>query len=282
MSILREQMQMNMELKGFSLKTQTAYLRSVKQYAQYYGKSSELLGPAEIKKYLHYMINDQQVSRSYINIIYSALKFLYVNTLHQTWDMQEIPRSKKPKRLPIILAPSELTRLFNTVSNPKHKALLMTMYGAGLRASEVVNLQISDIDSQMMQIRVRQAKGKKDRYTLLSTENLKILRMYWLLCKPKYWLFPGGSPNKPMNSRSIQNIMARAKADAKITKKISTHTLRHCFATHLLEAGANLYYIQHLLGHSSPRSTNVYLHLTRKHLSNIESPLDRLAGMNHG
>jgi integrase/recombinase XerD len=282
MPTLREQMQMNMELKGFSPKTQDMYIRSVQQYAQYYGKTPELLGTDEIKQYLHHMINNQHVSRSYVNIIYSALKFLYVNTLQRTWDMQEIPRSKKPKKLPVILAPSELTQLFNAISNPKHKALLMTMYGAGLRASEVVNLRVADIDSQMMQIRVRQAKGKKDRYTLLSTENLKILRLYWLLCRPKSWLFPGFSPDKPMHPRSIQSILTKAKIDAKITKKVTSHTLRHCFATHLLESGANLYYIQHLLGHSSSRSTNVYLHLTRKHLSQIQSPLDRLAGMNHG
>lgn len=282
MPSLREQMQMNMELKGFSPKTQEAYIRSVKQYALYFGRSPALLGTKEIKKYLHFMIKDQHVSSSYINVIYSALKFLYVNTLHQPWDLHEIPRSKKPKKLPVILAPSELAQLFNVISNPKHKALLMTMYGAGLRASEVVNLRISDIDSQMMQIRVRQAKGKKDRYTLLSKENLKILRLYWLLCKPKNWLFPSTSPDQPMNPRSVQGILDKAKADAKITKKITTHTFRHCFATHLLESGANLYYIQHLLGHSSPRSTNVYLHLTRKHLSQIQSPLDRLAGINHG
>lgn len=282
MPTLREQMQMNMELKGLSPKTQSAYIRSVQQYAHFFGRSPALLGTNDIKKYLHHMINNQHASSSYINVIYSALKFLYVNTLHQQWDLQEIPRSKKPKKLPVILAPSELARLFNAISNPKHIAILMTMYGAGLRASEVVNLRVSDIDSQMMQIRVRQAKGKKDRYTLLSNENLRILRLYWHLCKPKDWLFPGASPDQPMSPRLVQGILEKAKTEAKITKKVTTHTLRHCFATHLLESGANLYYIQHLLGHSSPRSTNVYLHLTRKHLSQIQSPLDRLVGVNHG
>jgi integrase/recombinase XerD len=282
MPTLREQMQINMELKGFSPKTQSAYIRCVQQYAQFYGKSPALLGANEIKQYLHFMIKNQHVSSSYINVIYSAIKFLYVNTLHQPWDLLEIPRSKKPKRLPVILAPTELAQLFNVISNPKHRALLMTMYGAGLRASEVVNLRVSDIDSEMMQIRVRQAKGKKDRYSLLSHENLRILRLYWHLCKPRDWLFPGASTDQPMSPRSVQGILEKAKADAKITKKVTTHTLRHCFATHLLESGANLYYIQHLLGHSSPRSTNVYLHLTRKHLSQIQSPLDRLAGIHHG
>ena len=282
MPTLREQMKMNMELKGFSPKTQSAYIRSVQQYAQFYGKSPMLLGSNEIREYLHFMIKNRNVSRSYINVIYSALKFLYVDTLHQPWDLQAIPRSKKAKKLPIILAPSELTQLFNVISNPKHKAIFMTMYGAGLRASEVVHLQISDIDSQMMQIRVRQAKGKKDRYTLLSNENLRILRLYWQVCKPQKWLFPGATPDQPMSSRSLHGILEKAKAKARITKPVTTHTFRHCFATHLLESGANLYYIQHLLGHSSPKSTNVYLHLTRKHLSQIQSPLDRLAGMNHG
>lgn len=283
MSTLRELMQMKMELKGYSPNTQKTYIRSVLQYAKHFGKSPELLGTNEVKAYLHHLVSVQHASSSYVNIIYSALKFLYVNTLHQMWDIQDIPRSKKPKRLPIILAPSELTKLFNAVTNPKHKALLMTMYGAGLRASEVVNLRTRDIDSQTMQIRVQQAKGKKDRYTLLSTENLKILRGYWLLCRPKEWLFPGRwSQDQPMHPRSVQSILTNAKEEAKINKRVTTHTLRHCFATHLLEAGANLYYIQHLLGHSSSRSTQVYLHLTRKHLSQIQSPLDRLAGMDHG
>jgi integrase/recombinase XerD len=277
MSALEEKYKMNLELKGYSILTQEAYIRSIKKYREWYRKSPELLGTNEIREYLHRLVMESHGST--VDVVYSALKFLYVNTLGRNWDPILIPRTKKGKTLPVLLSRSELRDMFQMERNLKHKALLFTLYGAGLRSSEASNLQISDIDSQNMQIRVRQAKGKKDRYTLLSEQNLKILRMYWLLCKPRVWLFPGATPNQPITRRTIHRIFQRAKQKANIHKKVTPHTLRHCFATHLLEAGTSLYHIQQLLGHSNPKTTGIYLHLTRKDLLNVASPLDTMEGL---
>ena len=157
----------------------------------------------------------------------------------------------------------------------------MTIYGAGLRASEAAHLRIEDIDSANMQIHVRQAKGKKDRYTLLSKQNLYALRMYWRFCRPREWLFPGMNPDQPMDAKTVSSIFQKAKNKAQIQKKVTTHTLRHCFATHLLEAGTSLFHIQQLLGHSSPRTTGIYIHLTRKNILKVKSPLDTLGDFDH-
>jgi integrase/recombinase XerD len=206
---------------------------------------------------------------------------LYVTTLDQKWDVKKIPRAFGTRKLPVLLAPSEIKDLLNAITNPKHKALLMTLYGAGLRASEAATLKVADIDSNNMQILVRQAKGRKDRYTLLSEENLKILRTYWLHCKPTGWLFPGDSPDLPLTGRTVYRIFRQAKNKANITKRVSPHTLRHCFATHLLEAGTSIYHIQQLLGHVHPKTTSKYIHLTRKDLLQVRSPLDALVGLSH-
>lgn len=271
-----QKMKIDLELKGFSPSTQKIYLRSIERYAEYYGKSVEFLGMDEIRAYLHHHITESKVSGSMVEIIYSALKFLYETTLEQPWNIKKLPRSKHAKKLPVLLSPSEIKDLFRAARNPKHKALLMTLYGAGLRASEAAHLLVTDIDSKNMQIRVRQAKGKKDRYTLLSEENLKMLRSYWMQCKPSVLLFPGASPDIPLTSSSIYRMFLQAKRKANIQKRVSPHTLRHCFATHLLEAGTGIYHIQNLLGHSSPRTTSIYIHLTRKDVLQVKSPLDLL------
>lgn len=276
MSTLREQMKFNLELKGYSPATQTAYLRCIREFARHYGKSPNLLGTTEIKDYLHLLLSTHTRSHSSINTMYSALKFFYETTLRRTWDVKAIPRAKNPKQLPAVLSAVEVKGIFDALTNIKHKAILMTIYAAGLRVSEAANLKIVDIDSKNMQIRIQQAKGKKDRYTLLSIENLHILREYWKRCRPTEWLFSGYNQNKPITARSIQKVFERAKQIAEIHKQVSVHTLRHCFATHLLEAGTSIYHIQNLLGHTSPKTTNIYLHLTRKDLLNVQSPLDRL------
>lgn len=278
MTKLREQMKRSMELKGYSPRTQAAYLRSVEKYAQHYGKSPALLFTEDIKTYLHWIVTTQQPGSSHVNVVYSALKFLYETLLDRTWDFKKIPRTKAFKKLPVLLSPSELKELFAAATNLKHKAMLVTLYAAGLRVSEVANLKVSDIDSKNMSIRVQQAKGNKDRYTLLSEENLRLLRDYWRLCRPKVWLFPGQHPDKPICTRSVQRAFEKAKQEANIQKDVSVHTLRHCFATHLLESGTSIYHIQQLLGHSSPKTTGIYLHLTRKDVLNIKSPFDLMDG----
>jgi integrase/recombinase XerD len=281
MSSLRKKMKNELELKGYSVNTQTAYIRCVSQFAQYFGKSPAYLGVPEIKEYLHHLIVKEKKSTSYINITYSALRFLYERILKQEWDLKEIPRTKQPKKLPVVLSISEVQELFRAIYNLKHKTILMTIYAAGLRVSEAAHLRVSDIDSKNMQIRIREAKGLKDRYTLLSLENLHILRMYWKQYKPKDWLFPGRNLDQPITTRSIQKMFEKAQHKAGIKKEASVHTLRHCFATHLLEAGTGVYHIQHLLGHTNPKTTNVYLHLTRKDILSIKSPLDLMEGMLH-
>lgn len=281
MSILRENMIRDMQLKGYSPNTQSAYVNHIKKYVEYFNKSPDRLGIEEIKQYLHYLIIIKKVSKSYVNSAYSALRFLYETTLKREWNIKEIPRVKKSKKLPVILSVSEVEQIFTETNNLKHKAILMTIYAAGLRVSEVANLRISDIDSKNMQIRIRQGKGEKDRYTILSYENLKILRDYWKYYQTKEWLFPGNPPDRPISTRSIQKIFKNAKDKAGIKKDATVHTLRHCFATHLLESGVDIYHIQHLLGHTNPKTTSIYIHLTRKDVLNIKSPLDLMVGANN-
>lgn len=275
MTKLREKMKMELELKGYSDKTQSAYINHVKNYASFFGKSPDKLSTDEIKKYLHYLISEKKVSKSYVNSVYSALKFFYETTLKRQWDMREIPRVKKPKKLPVILSKDEVKSIFSATNNVKYKTIFMTIYSAGLRVSEAANLKVEDIDSKNMQIRVRQGKGNKDRYTILSKKNLNALRLYY-----KYngindeWLFPGYPKSKPISTRSIQKVFKKTINKAGIKKKATVHTLRHCFATHLLEQGTGIYQIQRLLGHTNAKTTSVYIHLTRHDVLNIKSPLD--------
>ena len=178
------------------------------------------------------------------------------------------------KRLPEVLATSEIKALLQATTNLKHRTILMTIYAAGLRVSEAATLRINDIDSKRMLIRVRQGKGNKDRYTLLSEVNLSLLRTYWKEYRPKTWLFPGVTPNKPITTRTIQKVFQMGKEKAKISKDVSVHSLRHSFATHLLESGTDIYYIQRLMGHSSTKTTSLYIHLKQEDLLKIKSPID--------
>src|SRR6056297_773884 len=276
MSKLLQTMKVDLELKGYSPKTVEAYLRYSKQFLNYYQKPIEQLHTDEIRNYLHYLIVIKKCSHSYVNVNYSALKFLYRNTLNQQWNIDKIPRMKKEKKLPVILSKTEVRNIFKVAKNLKHKAILTTVYSAGLRISEVRNLTITDIDSKNMQIRVQQAKGKKDRYTLLSQNNLSLLRDYWKEYRPDYWLFPGVPPTKAISARTIQGFFKNYLNKTKITKKATVHTLRHCFATHLLEAGVDIFHMQKLLGHASPKTTARYIHLTHKDIIDVKSPFDMI------
>jgi len=269
-------MEKMLELKGYSPNTITAYVRYAEKLYLHYQKSFEQITTEEIQNYLHYLTVDKKYSYSYININYNALKFLYKNILSKTWDVNKLPRLKKDKKLPVILSKSEVKNLFSVISNLKHKAILMTIYSAGLRISEAINLKIKDIDSNNMQIRIRQAKGKKDRYTLLSQANLIVLREYWKNYKPDNWLFPGVPTIKPISARTIQRVLKDNALKAGIKKNATVHTLRHCFATHLLEADVNIFHIQKLMGHASLKTTAIYFHLTRKDILNVKSPLDTM------
>lgn len=273
---LKEEMIMNLDLKGFSPATKKTYLQHMKNYTRYFKKSPEMMGETEIKEYLHYLISERKVGNSYVSSAYSAIKFFYVNTLHREWDINKIPRVKKSRTLPRVLSKDEVKKIFEVTTNLKHRAILMTTYSAGLRVSETANLKITDIDSQRMQLHIEQGKGEKDRYSLLSDYNLKILREYWNIYHPNTWLFPGAQPLEPISVRSIQHVFEIAKKRAGIQKPVSVHTLRHSFATHLLEAGVDVYYIQRLMGHVSVKTTSVYIHICNHDALQISSPLDSL------
>ena len=281
MNDLLNKMKMNLELSGFSSKTKDDYLRHLVCFQKHFDKCLEHMGYDEVREFLHHAITIRKLSCSYVNQAYSAIRFFYETILGWNWNMKLVPRIKRQKTLPAILAVDEVKAIFNVTTNLKHKAILMTTYAAGLRVGEVANLRVFDIDSKNMQILIKQGKGKKDRYSLLSPANLSILRQYWKQYQPTYWLFPGKPSNKPISIRTVQQVFYDAKVLAGIQKDVSIHTLRHCFATHLLEAGTDILHIQQLLGHTDLRTTCIYLHLRRLDLLNVKSPLDLLDGGCH-
>jgi site-specific recombinase XerD len=234
------------------------------------------LGDPEIREYLHYLIKERNVSQGAVTQAYGALKFFYETTLKRDWEGFRIPKGKMGKRLPVVLSQQEVEALFGAIKNLKHRAILMTIYSAGLRVSEALHLKLTDIDSQRMMIRVEHGKGNKDRYTLLGKRNLDILREYWKKYRPQDWLFCNPSRKGPLSTNAVREVLKKALRQAGIKKPALVHTLRHSFATHLLEAGTDLYHIQHLLGHTNPKTTAVYLHLSRKELTKVTSPLDLL------
>ena len=273
---LRQKMIDEMTIRGFSVKTQEAYISAVAGLAGYYKESPEKITKKMIKEYLVYLIRDRELAWNSCNVVVSGLKFFYTHTIGRASESLKIPARKKIRRLPEILSKEELERLFVALSNQKHRALLMATYAAGLRVSEVVGLKVTDIDSKRMMIRVQQGKGRKDRYTILSERLLKELRIYWKMYHPTVWLFSGQDKRRPLTTRSALAIYNSAREKAGITKGNGIHTLRHCFASHLLEYGVNIRTIQMLMGHTSIHTTMIYLQVTRKQLSETQSPLDKL------
>jgi len=274
MATLREQMERDLQLRGLSAKTQRAYLDKARDFARHFKKSPDQLEEEHIREYLHYLLEEKKVSDSTYRQTYGSLKFLYQTTMKQSVVFDKIPRLKKKKRLPVILDRTEIDALFSVTKNLKHKAILMITYSSGLRLAETSHLKVTDIDSSRMMVRVRQGKGGNDRYSILSTVTLEILRQYWREFRPSDWLFAGQHPGSPLAERTLEKIFEIAKERAGITKPATMHTLRHSFATHLLEAGTDLHHIQLLLGHKSPKTTTVYLHVSNRALSRITSPLD--------
>jgi site-specific recombinase XerD len=276
MKPLRLKMIHQMQLERLAPRTQEAYVTAVADLAKFYWCSPEQLSPEQIRTYLHYLLVDRQRAWSSCNQVACGLKFFYTKTLGWEPLQLNLPPRTRPSQLPHVLSPEELQRLFTSAKNPKHRALLMTTYAAGLRVSEVVHLQVTDIESERGLIRVNQGKGRKDRYTLLSTRLLAELRAYWKLGRCKPWLFPGQDRDTPMPIASAQRIYYHAKRAAKLQHGKGIHTLRHSFATHLLEAGVDPRTIQLLLGHRSFETTTRYLRVARTHLANIQSPFDLL------
>ena len=275
MTPLRQRMIEDLRMRNFSPTTQRAYVYAVAQFAQHFGKSPELLGPEDIRSYQQHLLS-KQLAWTTFNVSVCALRFLYRVTLGKDWVVQHIAYPRLPRKLPIILSLAELQQFFDVIRNLKHRAALMTAYAAGLRVSEVVALKVTDIDSQRMVIRVRQGKGAKDRYVVLSPRLLPLLRTYWTTCHPTEWLFPGRVPGHPLTTRQVTRICHEVRQRAGLTKAVSAHTLRHSFATHLLEAGTDLRRIQLLLGHRRLTTTARYLHVSPQLGLTIQSPLDLL------
>jgi len=277
MSELRKRMIRDMKLRNFSPTTQRGYLRAVAGLAEYYHRSPDRISTEEIQDYIVHLLSEGKLAVGTCHAIITALRFFYIVTLEQNGASVTIPQIKRETRLPEILGSEQLERVFAAPRNPKHRVLLMTAYSGGLRVNELVHLKVTDIHSDRMMIRVDQGKGKKDRYTLLSKRLLSELRSYWKIKRPAVWLFPGIKRHEPLCARMAQKVYAQAVAKAGITRKGGIHTLRHCFATHLLEAGQDIRTIQLLMGHSSILTTVRYLQVTSKTLQGTQSPLDLLA-----
>ena len=271
---LKQRMQDDLELRGFSPHTQKEYLMRVTHFARYFGKLPDKLGEKEVKEYFLHLTRDKHATYGVLNMTYCALKFIYTVTLGRPWEMEKIPRLKRPVKMPVILDKEEVHRLIVLTDNLKHRAILTMAYSSGLRISEVAHLKVSDIDAARMTVLVRQGKGKKDRYTILSKKALGTLTQYLETYRPTSWLFPGATTGTPITESSIGCVMRAAKKRAVITKKATIHTLRHSFATHLLEQGTDIRSVQSLLGHRSIMTTVVYLHVSPKSLSRVTSPLD--------
>jgi integrase/recombinase XerD len=276
MTPLRQRMLEDMQMRNFSPHTRDAYVRAVAQLARYYQRSPDQLSTQEVRTYLLYLINDRHVSPSTFNQVRCALRFFYRITLGSDWVLDRIVCQKEEKKLPIVLSRDEVRRLFAAAGRLKSRAILMTLYATGLRVSELVGLKISDIDSQRMVIRVGQGKGRKDRYVMLSPTLLPILREYWKAYRPSDWLFPGKDRQKQLDRQTVLCICRTAARRARLARRISPHTLRHTFATHLLEAGTDIRTIQALLGHRSLRTTALYTYVSLDRVTATTSPLDLL------
>ena len=276
MSELRERMIKEMQLRNFSLSTQQGYLFAIKGLVKYYHRSPDEITPEEIKDYILHLLTERKYTPGTCKYKVNAFRFFYRVVLGLDETSVPVPPIKGTYPLPDILSAEEVERLFSVTRHIKYRAMLMTAYGGGLRSSELRYLKVTDIHTDRMMIHVRQGKGKKDRYTLLSERLLYELRNYWKIERPQVWLFPGKLSKGPMNRRYLQRIYRKAVNRAGIKRKGGIHTLRHCFATHLLEAGVDIRTIQYLMGHSSMESTIRYLQVTSKSLQGTRSPLDIL------
>ena len=279
---LRDRMVDGMRLRGLSEGTQGCYLRAAEGLCKHYNRPPDQIEPEEVQGYLLYLSDVKGLKHSTCNTIVVGLRFLYQRVLGQQDVEWWLPLRKEPQKLPVVLSREELGRLFAASAHPKHRALLMTIYAGGLRVSEAVNLQLGDIDGSRMVIRIREGKGGKDRYALLSERLRQELRDYWKLERSPLWLFPGEDMSVPMSPSTAANVYKKAKANAGITKEGGVHTLRHCFATNVLEDGGDLRTIQVLLGHSSLRSTSRYVRVARCNARGAESLLDKVLGDKDG
>ena len=276
MTAVRRRMIEDMTVRNLSRYTQRNYLSAVARFARHFGKSPADLGPEQVRDYLNHLIA-QKISASHFNVTVAALRFLYTVSLERDWAPARLFFQKRPRNLPTVLSVEEATRFLEVIPRHKLRIVLVTAYAAGLRVFEVVALRTCDIDSSRMVLRVANGKGAKERLVMLSPKLLDLLRAYWKAERPhSEWLFPGRDPDQHISIRSVQLACQTAREAAGIPKHVTMHTLRHSFATHLLEAGVDLYTIKLLLGHRSLSSTARYLHVATNSVCAVPSPLDRL------
>ena len=280
MTPLRQQLLDELVLRGCAERTQEAYVQQVYQLARYFHQSPDQLSNEQVRQYLLHLARERQLAPSTINQAVNACRFLYERVLHREVAAlrQALPFTRKPILRPQVYSPAELEKLFTLgCPQPKHRAFLMTVYGAGLRLNEACHLKAEHLDPARQQIRIVQGKGRKDRYTLLSPRLLAELRSYWRLFRPQHWLFPASrSPERPLVDATAQRIYYHAVARAGLRRKGGIHALRHSFATHLLEAGVEITVVQRLLGHAHLHTTSTYLHVRQERLAQIVGPLQLL------
>jgi integrase/recombinase XerD len=276
MTPLRQRYIEDMQLRGLAPTTQRSYIHYVAEYAKFYHTSPEQLDLEAIRQYELHLLNEKKMSPESVNTFLSAIQFLYLVTLEMPWGKESFPRVRRAHKLPVVLSSEEVSRFFEHVGSLKHRAVLMLCYGAGLRISEAVKVRVKDIDSERKLIRIEEGKGRKDRYVTLSERLLKVLRCYYRATKPQDHLFPSWRAGCPMKPAAVSLACRSAAQRAGITKRVTPHTLRHSFATHLLEQGTDTRVIQALLGHSRIETTAHYTHVSAHVIAGTPSPLDRL------
>jgi integrase/recombinase XerD len=267
--------------RNFTESTRRAYVRVIEDFARYFHRRPDRLGREHIREYVAHLFRDKKLSDNSVNQTVGALRFFFVKMLKRPWRVDETPYPKRRMRLPVILSRDEVARLIESASNPFHRTILMTLYATGVRRAELARLKLTDVDTERMVLHIHNGKGRRDRDVVLSPHLLTELRQHYrrLTRKPATWLFPGGQGHTadfPVSARVCWNACRAAAKRAGISKALHPHTLRHCFATHLLESGADLRTIQILLGHSDLKQTAIYIHVSRRHLSATASPLDAL------
>jgi len=277
MTVLRTRMIEKLRLKNYSVRTEQAYVAAVAHFARHFGRSPDELGPDEIRQWQLYLQNEKKASWSYFNQAMSALRFFYREILGRDELIPRLSYMRRERRLPVVPSISEVGAFLDAIDNPEYRMVLTVVYGCGLRLLEATRIEVRDIDSKRMLVHVRQGKGKKDRYVTLSPVLLEMLRSYWRQSRPKRLLFPApDDPNKPLNPTTLQKHCQKVCLRGGMKKRITPRTLRHAFATHLLEGGANIRVVQTLLGHSSVHTTEIYTHVSDEAIRNVVSPLDRV------
>jgi len=278
---LRKMMLEELQRRNYSQHTTRSYIRTVEDFSRRFNRPPDRLGPRHIREYQAELFEKRKLSPSSVAVRLAALRFFYCKTLQKGWSITETPYPKRDHRLPAILSQEEVARLIQAAGTSFHRTLLMTLYATGARNAELTRLKFSDVDKQRMVVRIQGGKGRKDRDVMLSSKLLEELREHWqrLRRRPKVWLFPGHHnhcADQPIDTKTVWHACQQAAKRAGLKKAVHPHTLRHCFATHLLEAGADLRTIQILLGHRDLKETTVYLHLSERHLKATASPLDSL------